>query len=319
MSGLHVLVLFIATLLIGCNSSAQNAPESFSRERAVRKPVQRSRAVLKTPEKYEMRTAGTRSYDPKPRVLVVDEGRGMYELRWIGQDGREKVVQYQRADAIKAIVEATVDSASDGKRRFRYRITNFEESPSYLSGFLVQTFATDIRKERIPVADDIYVGHMSQQIPQFKDGLWRRFAPLGENRPKVTPGRSIEFSIASKALPGVVECKVSAGDLTLKGVGEHMPYELERAMPGYDELASCLTIGPVERLASLPAKDRKAYLVENLPKFVDAGWMTVETSVLYERILNEKGFGTLFEQARSDLQTGLIMPEVFHIIEGLAD
>ena len=309
-------VLPLLCLLSGCMSFAQNSVGEISgREKPNRAPLKRSNAVLEAPKKYEMRETEKGTYDPKPRVVTVDEKAGKYELRWIGYDRKEKVISYQRHDALDAYVEATV--ARDGESFvYKYLIKNLPTSPSHFGSFKVQTFTSDVRDERIPAGEDLYIGHMSRHIPQFSEGVWRGFSPLGEAN-WIKPGMNREFQVPSKSPPGVVKCYGRAGEPTLKGVGEHMPYELEKAMPGFEEFASCITIGPVERLTGLSPSERAGYFRENLPKFVEAGWMAGNTPQIYEKIVIEKGLAALLTQARSDLAEGFITSEVFYIIEGL--
>ena len=140
---------------------------------------------------------------------------------------------------------------------------------------------------------------------------------MNETRPKVEAGKSIEFSLVSSALPGIVECRASGGDITLKGVGEHMPSELESAMPGYEELASCYTIGPVDRLLTLSKPEKAKYILENLPKFQEAGWMSPGTVAIYKSILEKEDLAGALQQAQKDLKNEFITGEVFYIIEGL--
>jgi len=158
---------------------------------------------------------------------------------------------------------------------------------------------------------------MAQYIPQFSEGVWRNFSWLAETKPRINPGSNIEFEMISIGQPGLVQCKATAGEITLKGVGEHMPSELEMAMPGFDELASCLTIGPDERLSKMTTDERTKYLLDNLQKFVEAGWMAGETPKIYESILKRNDLAGAFEQAKKDFELGYITSEVFHIIEGL--
>lgn len=307
-----ILLIFI---LVSCTSSAQENFQIQDRVKAERTLFKRSNAVLKTPTKYEMRQTEDGEYDPKPRVVEVDKKAGKYELRWIGYDGKEKIIEYQRSDSLDALVEASV-KLSDTRSIYRYKIVNLPSSPSFVSEFIVQTFSSDIERERISSGDDTYVGHMASFIPQFTEGVWRRFAPLGEAN-MIVPGTNREFEIVSKAQPGLVRCYAGAAEPTLKGVGEHMPSELENAMPGFDELASCVTVGPDERLAKLSIPEKAKYLIDNLPKFVEAGWMAGNTPEIYKKILANDDLAEALKQARSDLDKEYITSEVFHIIEGL--
>lgn len=300
---------------IACSSAAQEISSEVQRAKAERKPFQKSSVKMKSPKEYLMRETEKGEYDPRPRVVTVDEKTGKYELRWIGYDGKEKVITYQRKDAINATVEASV-SRSGSQFVYSYRIRNFADSPTYVGSFIVQTFATDVENEKIPFLDDLLIGHMSRHIPHFSDGIWRKFAPL-EERNRINPGSDRVFPIVSLAKPGVVKCYARAGDSALKGVGEHMPSELEAAMPGYDELASCNTIGPIEALEKMSKEERSKYLLDNLSKFVDTGWMAGDTPKIYERILVKNDLAEALSQAKADLEQGYETSEVFHIIEGL--
>lgn len=299
----------ILTLLFqsACYSSAQQI-------KVERKPFQKSSVAMKSPTSYLKRETDKGEYDPKPRVVLVDEKAGKYELRWIGYDGKEKIIKYQRADAIDALVEARVEKNSEGKFVFKYLVKNLPTSPAYLSGFIVQTLANDVKVNKL---EDVHIGEMSNSLRDFKEGIWRHFAPLGETSSRIEAGKSIEFSLVSSALPGIVGCRATAGELTLKGVGEHMPSELEAAMPGYEELAKGYTIGPIDHLATLNKSERTKYILENLPKFQEAGWITSDGVKRYEAVLKRENLAGAFEQAKKDLENQFITSEVYYIIEGL--
>lgn len=315
---MRYLLIGILFFQIACSSSAQRINTEVKQEKAERKLFQKSSAAIKPPRTYENREkANGKTYDPKPRVVLIDEKAGKYELRWIGYDGKEKIVNYQRMDSIDALVEARVEKTGDGKLIYKYLIKNLPTSPAYLSGFTVQTLASDVRDEPFPIENDVFTGHMAKYIPDFSVGVWRRFAPLGETLPKIEAGKSIEFSLVSAALPGIVGCRATGGDLTLKGVGEHMPTELEMAMPGYEEEAKGYTIGPVDRLKTMDTSGRAKYVLENLPKFQEAGWMSPGTATIYETILTRGDLPAAFEQAKKDLKNEFITEEVFYILEGL--
>lgn len=309
---MRYLLIGILFLQIACASSAQER-----QIKAERKPFQKSSVEIKSPTTYLKRGAEKGDYDPRPRVVLIDEKAGKYELRWIGYDGKEKIIKYQRRDALDALVEARIEKNDQGKFTYKYLIKNLPDSPAYLSGFTVQTLASDVRDEIIPIVDDIYTGHMAKFIPDFSQGTWRRFAPLGETMRRVDAGKSIEFSLVSSALPGIVGCRATGGDLTLKGVGEHMPSELEEVMPGYEAWARCYTIGPIDRLSTLSKSERAKYVLENLAKFQEAGWMSAGTAKIYERILGKEDLAGALAQARKNLEKEFITSEVYHIIEGL--
>jgi hypothetical protein len=158
---------------------------------------------------------------------------------------------------------------------------------------------------------------MSKSIRDFSQGTWWRYAILGEFLPKLDPGKSKEFSLNSSALPGIVGCRATAGEMTLKGAGEHMPQELENSMPGYEEWSKGYTIGPVENLANLTKSERAKYLLDNLPKFQEAGWMTKESAQNFEVILKNNDLAEAFILAKKDLEAESIAGEVYQIIENL--
>ncbi len=312
---MRVVAILFLLVQMSCEFSAQKP--LVKQQPAERKMFSRSSVELKSPKSYLNRDGKNGAYDPRPQILEIDKKKGKYEFRWIGYDGKQKIVEYQRHDALDAIVEARVERTGDRRFVYTYLVKNLPTSPTYLHDLTVQTFSSDIKDEHIPTRDDIMVGHMAKYIPQFSEGIWRRFIPLGEIKPKIHPGSSIEFKIVSLSRPGLVECKATAGDITLKGVGEHMPTELEKAMPGFDELASCLTIGPDERLASLTQSGKVKYLLDNLSKFVEAGWMAGDTPRIYEDLLRRNDLVGAYHQAKNDLKSEFVTNEVFYIIEGL--
>ncbi len=122
--------LLIALVVVGCFGfwAATNTNQKIKRE-----PLQKSGTILKSPVRYEKR-AGIESgkevaYDPKPRVELVDARAGKYEFKWIGYDGKEKVIAYQRADAIDAVVSGSVEKS------FTFRFSSckiFQTTPSPL-------------------------------------------------------------------------------------------------------------------------------------------------------------------------------------------
>ena len=246
-------------------------------------------------------------------MVPIDERSGRYELRWIGYDGKEKVIKYQRNDALDAVLEAKVEKQADGKFLYRYLIKNLPDSPTYLSSFTVQTFAKDVQTTRM---EDVYIAAMAAYINDFREGTWWNYGILGETL-KIGPGRQIEFSLASAAAPGIVKCHATAGELDIKGVGEHMPAELEKAMPGFEEDAKGYTIAPVERLATLSKPEKAKYILDSLPMFQEAGWMAEDTAKIYTGLLKKDGLAGVLKQAKSDLSNGFVTNEVVFIIENL--
>lgn len=315
---MNYLMVIILAFQICCQTSAQQSTFGTSPAKAERRPFQRSNVLLKSPTTYLKRETSEGKYDPKPRVILIDEVSGKYELRWVGVDRRDKIVVYQRPDALHAVVEARVNGNEQGKFSFTYLIRNHPDSPAFLSGFVVQTLSGDIRDETIPVKNDVHTGHMGSYIPAFKVGVWRRFAPLGEKLPRIDPDMSIEFALVSSGLPGIVECRATGGNLMLKGAGEHMPTELENVIPGYEAWAKGYTVGPVDSLREMSLSEKSKYLLDNLPKFAEAGWMAGSTPETYKMILVKNDLVAVFEQAKKDFDNGFITSEVFAIVQGLA-
>lgn len=97
-----------------------------------------------------------------------------------------------------------------------------------------------------------------------------------------------------------------------------MPTELEDAIPFVQDYAAGYTIGPIQSLSGLSKSERARYILDNLPKFIEAGWMGEGTAKIYERLLRKEDLVGAFKQAKSDLKNEYITSEVFHIIEGLA-
>src|SRR5437899_3792366 len=80
-----------------------------------RLPIQKSNITFSPPKKYEKRilrydsrTGQPVYYDPKPQVVLWDARSGKYALKWIGYDGKQKTVIFQRAAAIDAIVSTSI-------------------------------------------------------------------------------------------------------------------------------------------------------------------------------------------------------------------
>jgi hypothetical protein len=302
------LIIFIVFLLqIACHTSAQdNLPEP--------KPLNKKVLKIQSPNSYSEREfKNGKKYDPQPRVILVNEKSGIYELRWIGYDGKEKVVEYQRYNAIDLIVRADVEEFN-GKFVYRYTVNNLKSSPTFLSTFIIQNYADDIKYEEI---HGIFIGQMASSIPYFKEGNWLNFGILSTYKPEVLPGKSIDFVIYSNAPSGIVMCRATGGAIGLKGAGEHMPTELEAVLPGYDELPYGYSVGPVEKLATMSKSEKAKYFLDNLPKFQEAGWLTPLTAKKYVSIFEREDLAEAFDQAKKDYSKEIITSEVFSIIVGL--
>lgn len=339
----RLLVLLIAVMFAGglFFLAATKTDQKIKRE-----PLQKSGTPLKGPAAYEKRTRNESgkplSYDPKPRVQVVDEKAGKYEFRWIGYDGREKVIAYQRPDSIDVVVSASVERSTDGNYVYRYTIDILPSSATYLYSFGLQNFSDDTRPVEINdkpttladlrilknfrhLPDDgkpknfentILIGEMSNAIHRFKDGNWIAFGILPDFETQVAPGGRMQIKLVSKAAPGMVECSAVAGPRTMKGVGEHVPSELEEILPGYEVWPSGYTVGPVASLSSLSQNQRINDLLDKMVQFERLGWITPSARTWYEKIMRSN-LPSAERRAREDLGSEQISSEVFAMIEAI--
>jgi hypothetical protein len=281
-----------------------------------RLPFQKKRIVLKSPATYEKRiirydskTGEPIYYDPKPRVVPLDVKSGKYGLRWIGYDGREKTIVYQRPDAIDAEISASVSRAATGQYIYVYNIKNLRSSGEHLSGFALQTFAANLR----PIAiGDGYVGRMSNN-QEMRDGNWVYFGTSNFGS-TIGPGRNVELKLLSPSPPGLVECRITGGAVKMIGVGEEPPQELENVLPGYKIWPSGYTIGPVDYLKSFSPIEQAKYLLERLPQFQKLGWMTANVRGWYEQNLTGSNYERLLARANQDLRAGKVTTEFFDMI-----
>src|SRR5262245_14800683 len=116
-------VLKLITLIVLIQGTA---PVAASFKRTVRLPLQRPDLVLKSPPyqprvlRHDPTTGNPIYYNHKPRVVVIDRKTGKYALRWIGYDGREKTVVFQRSDLVDVVVSASVTKQASGKYLYVY-------------------------------------------------------------------------------------------------------------------------------------------------------------------------------------------------------
>ncbi len=309
-------------------------PLQQAQSRAQRVPLEKQKREYKSPVNYAPRevsydpkTGKPIAYDHKPRVEVLDAKAGKYLLKWTGYDGKEKTVVYQRGDAIDVIVKAMVSKTANGKYVYTYDADNLPSSGSHISHLILQNFASYTRPIEVDgrstnftgirgLETAVHFGEMSNVIPQFKEGKWISIAPLSTYKPQVTPGRTFEVKLASSAPPGLVECRVTGGELTLQGVDEDMPGELEDLLPSYEQFPHGYTIGPVEYLKTLSPSEKSKYLLERLPIFKKAGWITDQALQRYEAQLKNGSLETISIHAEEDLKAEQITTEVVAIIQG---
>jgi hypothetical protein len=312
-----VLLMFVLGLLTstpGCSQVQQ------AQTKAQRVPLEKHQREYRAPINYAPREIGYDrktgkpvTYDHKPRFELLDAKTGKYLLKWIGYDGKEKTVTFQRADAIEIIVSAKTAQTSDGRYLYSYDLQNLQTSGTYLSGFTVQNFSSD---PTVVNGRGGYIGRMSGTIPQFKEGNWTFFGATYFEQ-EVPPGRGISVSISSTAPPGLVSCRVTGGQLALSGSDEDMPTVLEDMLPGYDEWPSGYTIGPVESLRGLSSSERAKYLLERLPIFKKAGWITDDGVHRYEELLKKGDLKSVINASAEDLRTEQTTSEVFAIIQAM--
>jgi len=318
MSWICVFLLLFDLATSGYVPQAARAHYSLP-PRLQRLPIQKSHTALIAPKKYEKRilrydskTGEAVYYDPKPRVVLVDVRSGKYALKWIGYDGTEKTVFYQRPDAIDAVVSASVSRTPSGRFLYSYKIDNLSSSGQQLSDFAVQTFASDARPMKEHPG---FVGVMSKNRT-MKEGTWIFYGSsyFGSS---VAPGRSVEVRLESSAPPGLVECSVTGGVFGMKGVGEEMPQELENILPGYEIWPRGYTVGPMSSLNSLSLTERSKYVNEKLSQFQRLGWMTAEVLRWYQLNLSANNFDQIHARANEDFKAGKITTEVHDMIEAM--
>ena len=286
---------------------------------AERLPLQK-KAVnfdLKLPERYEKwegppdpRTGISREHDPQPRVIPLGNNPGRYAFEWIALDGRKKRVIYERPDGTDAIVAARVSEVPDGYR-YAYQIEVLPSSGVRLGAFMVQCFSDQVTPTK---RKGIFVGKMSNGIPQFREGTWIDFAIRERFVPNGSPGETVTLSLSSASPPGLVECRIIGGDLVTKG-GHDMPYEFHTLMDlGHDYWPHGYTIGPIERLKSLSQRAHLAYVAKLLPKLKELGWIHASAVGWYQRNL-KLGASDLYQRVEQDLKAGKITTEVFSLFQ----
>ena len=281
---------------------------------AERLPLQKKSIDFKIPEHYEKwhgppdpRTGISREHDPQPRLIPLGKNPGRYAFEWIALDGTKKRVIYERPDGTDAIVAARVSEASDGYR-YTYRVEVLPSSGVRLRAFMVQCFSDQVTATE---QKGIFVGKMSNGIPQFREGTWKSFGIL-ERFPDSDPGETATFSLNSVSPPGLVECR-TRNNSVMKG-GHDMPYEFNSLLLGYDYWPHGYTIGPVERLKSLSQRAHLAYVTKLLPKLKELGWIHASAVGWYQQNL-KPGTPGLYQRAEQDLKAGKITTEVFSLFQ----
>ena len=306
-----ICMFYILAVLAGCSTS------QHAQTKVQRKPLAKQHLEYKTPTNYEHRERGydpktgkAITYDHKPRVDLIDERSGRYALKWIGYDGKEKSVVFQRGDVLDVVVSATVSRAAN-KYVYTYNIENLPTSATYLKRFIVQNFAGDVTwREGGPL---IAFSSMSDAIDQFREGNWLNFADLSDSV-QIDPGQTVQVQLTSTAPPGLVGCRASI-ETILDGAGEEMPAALENLLPGYNDFPKGYTIGPIESLKALSSADRVKYVLEKLPQFRDLGWITEDAFARYQQLLKTGDLTPVLNRLDGDLESEQITTEVLAIIQ----
>ncbi|OLD25478.1 MAG: hypothetical protein AUJ04_07610 [Acidobacteria bacterium 13_1_40CM_3_55_6] len=283
----------------------------------IRVPLEKPVITLKSPSKYEKRIIGQNPmtgemlyYDPRPRVILIDARTKKYGLRWVGHDGKEKTVIYQRPDGVDIVVSVSVSRVTGGQFLYLYSIANLRSSAEYLSTIALQNYSSNVTPIKNP---GLYVGGVTRNAREFKDGNWIGFSILSHD---VTPGQNVEVKLLSGSPPGLVECR-AAGVLGMKGVGEEMPQELENVLPGYEAWPHGYTIGPIDRLQSLSHAERANYLANLFPQFRKLGWISPVVSRWYEQNLKQENLSQVLRQSEQDVKSGKMTSEVYGMIQAI--
>lgn len=281
---------------------------------AERLPLQRKPIDFKLSEHYEKwygppdpRTGISREHDPQPRVIPLGENPGRFAFEWIALDGTKKRVIYERPDGTDAIVAAQVTEASDGYQ-YTYQVEVLPSSGVRLRAFMVQCFSDQVTTVEQKY---IFAGQMSNDIPQFREGIWISFGLL-ERFPDSGPGETVTLSLSSASPPGLVECRTRSNSV-IKG-GHDMPYEFNSLLLGHDYWPHGYTIGPVERLKSLSQRAHLAYVAKLLPQLEELGWIDASVVGWYQRNL-KPGTPGLYQQVERDFNAGKITTEVLSLLQ----
>lgn len=320
----QLLILITLSIQTACplqpqTQEIQKETQSTAKKIAQRLPTQRTTFTLESPTIYEKRvlrydpeTGEETYYDHKPQVVLLNAKTGEYAFKWIGYDGKEKVIIFQRHDAIDAVISATVSKTDSGQYLYTYKVENLPSSGTYLSSFALQTFTSEVKT--MPIQDG-HVGQMSNN-KVMKDGNWIDFGLYNYNL-SVVPGKSIEFKLIASAPPGLVECHIAGGKFGMKGVGEDMPQELGNLLPSYEDWPKGYTIGPIDNLKNLSSSEYAQYILKLLPQFQKLGWMNADTLQRYTQHLQQNDLNEVYKQAEQDFKNGYITTEVYNLLQEL--
>jgi hypothetical protein len=309
-----IFMFYILALVAGCSTS------QHAQTKVQRKPLVKHYREYKSPSNYTWRDRGYNpktgnmiAYDHKPRVELLDEKAGKYAFKWIGYDGKEKTVIFQRDDVLDVIVSALVTKVSDEQYSYTYKVENLPSSATYLKRFMVQNFASDVVPEK---SGAFFVLEVSKSIYQFREGHWLSFSDASDHV-QINPGQSVTVHLTSSAPPGLVECRATIETSLVAPPDEEMPSALADLLPGYEEFPKGYTIGPVEELKARSSQDRIKYVLEKLPQCRDLGWITEDAFRRYDRQLKDNKLPAVVNGLDYDLKTQQITSEVFAMVQAL--
>jgi hypothetical protein len=249
-------------------------------------------------------------WDPRPRVISL--GNGKYAFKWIGHAGQELELIYLRPDAVEVIVEAAATFSEAAGFTYRFKVRNTTASENSVGGFEFQRFSRDLRT----VTDGLTYATPASLLaePYPPEGGWMRFAPLNVGN-AIKPGNSAIYVLRSPDLPGLLSCRVHAGNLTMEGVGEEPPAGFESLMLRRDAWPHGYTIGPDDRLAKMGLQGRLNYLGMRLPQMLELGWIENERVMQWykENLLSGKT-AEVRARAEADFKRNLITSEVLALM-----
>ena len=254
-----------------------------------RRPLEMVEFEITSPAPYALRlrrdSAQTEpiEFDPELSIRRVDEGSGRYFLEWRGSGGERKRMEYVRPDTVEVVVAASVGPGTLKKYRYHYELRNSKNSAQYMSGFFIQTLASDVIAK--PMKENAYVGHMGKHIPQFSHGTWVSFGKSNFGD-EVQPGVISSVWIESDSPPGPVYCRVHGGPMKMIGIGEELPLEIGDVLPGYESWPIGITIGPSEEFAGLEFEDRVHYLDKWFNAITLLGWAKPSVIGQYRQATN---------------------------------
>ncbi len=312
---LYIGIILVVSIQITCTSFGQE--KAYEQAKFERKPFQKSSHLIKQPIQVDRTEEYGKNIRSNTKVIEVDKRIGKYEFRWIGLDGKEKILPYQRADSIEAIVSAEVKKDKDGTFTYNYDLKVLDSSPIYFRNFIVQTYGTVSADSQLKKEKFLFLRMYPTYL--FKEGVWWTWGFVGNEQDRIHAGNSIKFYLYSDSPPGVASCKAGGGEygITTK-IAEEPPSELEEEIPVNTDLAEGYTLGPDARLKNFSPPEKIKYLLDSLPKFKEAGWMAEGTAKNYEQILKRNDLKGTFEKAKKDFADEFISNEVFQIIEGLS-